>query len=47
MIGTLYFIIASGILAIIYGYVVGNQILSSSPGNLKMQEIENKSKIQS
>ena len=39
MIGTLYFIIAAGILAIIYGYVVGNQILSFSPGNSKMQEI--------
>ena len=39
MIGTLYFIIAAGILAIIYGYVVGNQILSCSPGNSKMQEI--------
>ena len=39
MISTLYFIIAAGIIAIIYGYVVGNQILSSSPGNSKMQEI--------
>ena len=39
MTGILYLIIASGILAIIYGYVVGRQILSASPGNSKMQEI--------
>jgi len=39
MIGTLYLIIAAGILAIIYGYIAGNQILSSSPGNSKMQDI--------
>ena len=39
MIGTLYFIIGAGILAILYGYVVGRQILSSSPGNVKMQDI--------
>ena len=39
MISTLYIIIASGLLAILYGYVVGKQILSSSAGNLKMQEI--------
>tara|TARA_B100000579_G_scaffold260457_1_gene214609 strand:+ start:8034 stop:10127 length:2094 start_codon:yes stop_codon:yes gene_type:complete len=39
MIGTLYIIILAGILAIIYGYVVGVQILSASPGNSKMQEI--------
>ena len=39
MIGTLYIIIFAGLLAIVYGYVVGVQILSSSPGNSKMQEI--------
>ena len=39
MIGTLYLIILSGFVAILYGYVVGSQILSASPGNLKMQEI--------
>ena len=36
---TLSLIIASGIIAIVYGYVVGYQILQSSPGNNKMQEI--------
>jgi len=39
MIGTLYLIIATGFLAILYGYIVGKQILSASPGNKKMQEI--------
>ena len=39
MIGTLNTIIATGILAILYGYIVGKQILSSSPGNAKMQDI--------
>ena len=39
MIDILYLIILSGILAFVYGYVVGQQILSSSPGNSKMQEI--------
>ena len=39
MIGTLYLIILAGIFAIIYGYIVGIQILSASPGNNKMQEI--------
>jgi K(+)-stimulated pyrophosphate-energized sodium pump len=39
MAGTLNLIIASGILAIVYGYVVGYQILQASPGNKKMQEI--------
>ena len=39
MISTLFYIISAGLLAIVYGYVVGNQILSSSPGNKKMQEI--------
>ena len=39
MTGTLNLIIASGILAIVYGYIVGYQVLLSSPGNSKMQEI--------
>jgi len=39
MIDILYLIIASGFLAILYGYIVGKQILSASPGNKKMQEI--------
>jgi len=39
MISTLYIIIGAGILAILYGYVVGKQILSASPGNSKMQDI--------
>ena len=39
MIVTLNFIIAAGLLALLYGYIVGKQILSASPGNLKMQEI--------
>ena len=39
MIGILNLIIIAGIIAIFYGYVVGKQILSASPGNSKMQEI--------
>ena len=39
MIDILFFIIASGLLAILYGYVVGKQIMSASPGNSKMVEI--------
>ena len=39
MIGILNLIILAGFLAILYGYIVGKQILSSSPGNKKMQEI--------
>ena len=39
MIDILYLIILSGALAIVYGYIVSIQILSSSPGNEKMQEI--------
>ncbi len=35
----LQYTIATGFLAIIYGYFTGKQILSSSPGNTKMQEI--------
>jgi len=36
---TLSLIIASGFLAILYGYIVGRKVLSASPGNKKMQEI--------
>ena len=39
MIGTLILIILAGFLAILYGFIVGKQILSASPGNKKMQEI--------
>ena len=39
MIGILTLIILSGLLAILYGYIVGKQILSASPGNSRMQEI--------
>ena len=39
MISTLNFIIVAGLLAILYGYIIGKQILSASPGNVKMQEI--------
>ena len=39
MINTLNLIISAGFLAILYGYIVGKQILSASPGNQKMQEI--------
>ena len=39
MIDILNIIILAGLLAILYGYVVGKQILSASPGNKKMQEI--------
>ena len=39
MISILNFIIAAGLLAILYSYVVGRQILLASPGNKKMQEI--------
>ena len=39
MIGILNLIIIAGILALLYGYIVGKQILSASPGNAKMQEI--------
>ena len=39
MIDTLYLIIAAGFLGILYGYIVGKQILAASPGNNKMQEI--------
>ena len=39
MIGVLTLFIASGLLAILYGYLVSKQILTASPGNKKMQEI--------
>jgi len=39
MISTLNIIIGVGLLAILYGYIVGKQILSASPGNAKMQDI--------
>ncbi len=39
MIDTFYLIIGAGILSIIYGYITSKQILSSSAGNKKMQEI--------
>ena len=39
MINILILIIAAGFLAILYGYIVGNQIMSASPGNKRMQEI--------
>ena len=39
MISALNLIIAAGLLAILYGYIVSKQILSASPGNAKMQEI--------
>ena len=35
----LYLIIFTGILAVAYSYLLSGQILSSSPGNSKMQEI--------
>ena len=35
----LLYTIAAGFLSIIYGYLTGKQILNSSPGNSKMQEI--------
>ena len=35
----LIYIIIAGFLALVYGYFTGKNILNSSPGNLKMQEI--------
>ena len=35
----LYLIVFTGILAVAYSYMLSGQILSSSPGNNKMQEI--------
>ena len=42
MISILNLIILSGLIAILYGYIVGKQILSASPGNKKMVEISDK-----
>ena len=39
MISMLNLIIASGIIAILYGYIVGKQILSADQGNSRMREI--------
>jgi len=39
MISTLLLIITAGLLAILYGYITGKQILSASPGNSKMKDI--------
>ena len=39
MLLTLYLIILSGFLAILYGYVVAKQILKARTGNKKMKEI--------
>ena len=39
MIGTLYLIITTGLIAILYAYIIGKQVLSASPGNSRMQEI--------
>jgi len=38
---SLFLIILSGLVAILYGYIAGKQILLASPGNRKMQEIAN------
>ena len=39
MLTILNLVILSGLLAILYGYIVGRQILSASPGSIKMQKI--------
>ena len=39
MISTLNLIITSGFLAILYGYIIGKQVLSASAGNAKMRDI--------
>ena len=39
MIDILFLIIFAGLIAILYSYITGKQILSASPGNAKMQEI--------
>ena len=39
MLTILNLIILAGLLAILYGYIVGRQILSASPGSIKMQKI--------
>ena len=35
----MYYIIAAGILSIVYGFITGRNILNSSSGNAKMIEI--------
>jgi len=39
MISALNIIIVTGLIAILYSFIVSKQILSASPGNAKMQEI--------
>jgi len=39
MIDALYLIIFTGLIAILYGFLVGKKIMSASPGNSKMKEI--------
>ena len=39
MIGILNLIIIAGLIAILYGYIAGQQILSADAGNKKMKEI--------
>ena len=39
MINTFYIIIATGLIALLYGYIVGKSVISASPGNSKMVEI--------
>ncbi len=41
MFNTIYLIIASGLFAILYGFITSKQILSASSGNAKMREIAN------
>ena len=41
MFDTLYLIVGTGFLAILYSYIVSKQILSASSGSKKMQEIAN------
>ena len=41
MITIFYLIISAGLIAILYGYFIGKQILLASPGNAKMQEVAN------
>ena len=35
----MYYIIAAGLLSIVYGFITGRNILNSSSGNAKMLEI--------
>ena len=36
---SLYLIVLVGLLAVVYSYLLSKQIISSNPGNAKMQEI--------